>query len=31
VSEALRLGAISFDAVKMLLLADWRNRPGGSI
>ena len=27
VSEALRLGAISFDAVKMLLLAKLENRP----
>ena len=27
VSEALRLGAISFDAVKMLLLARLENRP----
>src|ERR1700731_682783 len=27
VSEALRLGAISFDAVKMLLLAQLENRP----
>ncbi len=27
VAEALRLGAISFDAVKMLLLAKLENRP----
>ena len=27
VSEALRLGAVSFDAVKMLLLARLENRP----
>ena len=27
VAEALRLGAISFDAVKMLLLARLENRP----
>jgi hypothetical protein len=28
VTEALRLSAISFDAVKMLLLARLENRPG---